>query len=71
MLTPLRSVSRSVAESIHPIPQGRHPHDEANNTFSALRIINATHNLLYAEFVDVEDPAAWNFPPDKTNFYEL
>ena len=37
----------------------------------AIRIINETTNLLYAEFVDVEDPRSWHFPREKINFYEL
>lgn len=50
-----------------------HPHDGPNNTFVALRVINATagRDLLYAEFADVTDPHAWHFPPDAINFREL
>ena len=27
--------------------------------------------MLYAEFADVNNPAAWNFAPDQIEFYEL
>ena len=49
----------------------RHPADNINNTFIAMRIINETTNLMYAEFVDFEDASSWTFPESKTNFYEL
>eukprot|EP00041_Stephanoeca_diplocostata_P025266 m.657476 g.657476 ORF g.657476 m.657476 type:complete len:563 (-) comp22713_c0_seq8:2129-3817(-) len=56
-------------------PEKFSAHDGPNNTFSAIRIINTTAtppvNLLYAEFTDVSDPAAWNFAPESINFYEL
>ncbi len=50
-----------------------HDHDGPNNTFSALRIINQSSgvNMLYSEFVDVLDPLAWDFAPDRINFFEL
>ena len=50
-----------------------HWHDGPNNTFSALRVINATSgvDLLYAEFADVLNPLAWDFAPDQLNFFEL
>lgn len=40
-----------------------HWHDGPNNTFSAIRVINATAgiDLLYAEFADVNNPLAWDF----------
>ena len=39
-----------------------------NNTFAALRVINATagRDLLYAEFADVTEPRAWTFPPTRS-----
>lgn len=27
--------------------------------------------MLYSEFVDVLDPLAWDFAPDRVNFFEL
>ena len=42
-----------------PNPCGRHPVDATGNTHTSIRIVNATHNLLYAEFADVLDPKAW------------
>lgn len=48
-----------------------HPHDGPNNTFSALRIIDGSHDLLYAEFADVTNPLAWDFAPSQLNFFEL
>ena len=48
-----------------------HFHDGPNNTFAALRIIDDTQDLLYAEFTDVNNPLAWDFAPDQINFYEL
>lgn len=46
-------------------------HDGPNNTYSALRIISKTEDLLYAEFADVTNPNAWRFSPETINFYEL
>merc|ERR1712070_1106449 len=46
-------------------------HDGPNNTYSALRIMSKTENLLYAEFADVTNPNAWRFSPEAINFYEL
>jgi len=43
-----------------------HIFDCFNNSFIAIRTINSTNNLLYAEFVQVED---WQF--EKPYFYEL
>jgi N-acetylglucosamine-6-sulfatase len=40
--------------------------DAGNNTFVGLRIINATHDLLYAEFAELSD---WDF--SSPYFYEL
>eukprot|EP01043_Picozoa_sp_COSAG02_P047526 COSAG02_NODE_4565_length_5213_cov_3.488268_4_plen_184_part_00 len=42
-------------------PCGRHPVDATANTHTSIRITNSTTDLLYAEFVDVTDPKAWNF----------
>jgi hypothetical protein len=50
---------------------GRHPVDGDNNTFIALRIINSTHDLLYAEFTDVKFAANWDFADGTINFHEL
>ena len=47
------------------------PSDNNNNTFIAMRIINETSNLMYAEFVDVSNPKAWEFNEKEVNFYEL
>ena len=49
----------------------RHPVDGVNNTFRALRILNATHNMLYAEFTDVSKAEDWDFPDASLNFFEL
>jgi N-acetylglucosamine-6-sulfatase len=46
-------------------------HDGPNNTYSALRIVSGSRNLLYAEFANVDDPEAWNFAPHRINFVEL
>ena len=43
---------------------GRHPVDATTNSHTSIRIINQTHNLLYAEFVNVSDGRAWNFRED-------
>jgi len=43
---------------------GRHPVDATTNSHTSIRIINETHNLLYAEFVNVTDPLSWNFRAD-------
>ena len=44
-------------------------------SFSALRVMDGasgvTGGLLYAEFVDVSNPASWFFYPSTINFYEL
>jgi len=53
------------------VQQNKHFVDGPNNTFSALRINGAKGDLLYAEFVDLTDPDAWFFPPEKINFWEL
>ena len=48
--------------------------DGPTNSYSALRIAGASgpqSGLLYAEFVNVSDPAAWLFDPATINFYEL
>ena len=49
----------------------RHPVDGVNNTFRALRILNTTHNMLYAEFTDVSKAEDWDFPDASLNFFEL
>lgn len=54
----------------HTKPQ-EHYHDGPNNTFAALRIIDGDDDWLYAEFVDVTNPLAWNFEEDQVNFREL
>lgn len=48
-----------------------HIHDGPNNTFAALRIIDGSTDLLYSEFVDVNNPRAWDFAEDQVNFHEL
>ena len=50
-----------------------HIHDGPNNTFSAIRVLDPDNgvDLLYAEFCDVNDPLAWNFAPDRLNYFEL
>ena len=50
---------------------GRHPIDDATNTHRSIRIVNATASWMYAEFVDVSEPAAWNFAPGSIEFREL
>lgn len=40
--------------------------DSGNNTYVGLRILNTTHDLLYAEFAELTD---WNF--ENPYFYEL
>ena len=52
-------------------PCGRHPVDAATNTHTSMRVINETHNLLYAEFTDVKDPAGWNFELSSITFFAL
>eukprot|EP00041_Stephanoeca_diplocostata_P003934 m.39508 g.39508 ORF g.39508 m.39508 type:complete len:609 (-) comp14720_c0_seq1:149-1975(-) len=39
-----------------------HQEDGPTNTYRSMRIINDTHNLLYAEFTDVTIAADWSFP---------
>lgn len=51
-------------------PCGRHPVDATTNSHTSVRIVNSTHNLLYAEFVNVTDVASWNFRAD-VQFYAL
>jgi hypothetical protein len=36
-----------------------------------MRVINETHNLLYAEFTDVTDPTGWNFALSSITFFAL
>lgn len=48
-----------------------HYHDGPNNTFAALRVVDGSTDLLYAEFADVTNPLAWDFAPDQLNFHEL
>ena len=46
--------------------------DGPNNTYSALRFTRGKFGqLLYAEFADVSNPAAWDFAPAQINFREL
>lgn len=49
--------------------------DSTNNTFRAIRWINASAvppiDLLYAEFTNVLDPAGWHFEPAAVNYHEL
>lgn len=52
-------------------PRAAHITDGPNNTFSAIRIIGEEGDFLYAEFVDITDPDAWFFAPEKVNFWEL
>ena len=52
-------------------PQGKHQYDGVNNTFRALRIMNASHDMMYAEFTDVSISKDWNFPLAGLNFFEL
>ena len=54
-----------------PLPSSKS--DGPNNTYSALRFTrgSAYGEVLYAEFADVSDPLAWDFAPDRINFYEL
>merc|ERR1712039_209547 len=54
-----------------PTKHGKYYHDGNNNTYSAIRIISDHENLLYAEFTDVTNPAAWTFAPETINFREL
>ena len=52
----------------------RHDFDSVNNSFSALRWVRpfgGAGTLLYAEFTDVDNAAAWDFAPSEINFYEL
>ena len=49
-----------------------HYHDGPNNSFAALRVIAPqTGDLLYAEFVDGNDPAGYDYAPAAINFREL
>lgn len=59
--------------SIYPDGQSLYHHmiDDTNNTFICMRIINETTDLMYAEFVSVNNDDAWTFPKNQTNFYEL
>ena len=42
------------------------------NTYCALRFTRGSlGELLYAEFTNVTDPLAWDFAPDRIQFYEL
>ena len=52
----------------------QHVVDGVNNSYSALRWVRpfgAAGTLLYAEFTDVDNPAAWDFDPSQINFHEL
>ena len=53
--------------------QNHHIHDGPNNTFAAIRVINATQDtdLLFAVFADVNNPKAWDFAEDELNYFEL
>jgi hypothetical protein len=51
-----------------------HACDGANNSYSALRWVRpygAHGELLYAQFADVSNAAAWRFAYDELNFFEL
>ena len=50
---------------------GRHPVDAAGNTHTSIRIMNASHNLLYGEFTDVNDPDGWDFSLPSIEFFAL
>merc|ERR1712232_290891 len=57
--------------TLHFPPGSKSYHDGPNNTFAALRIIDGDDDYLYAEFVDVRNPLAWDFAEDQVNFREL
>ena len=49
-----------------------HYHDGPNNSFAAIRVISPkTGDLLYAEFVDGNNPAGYDYAPTAINFREL
>ena len=52
----------------HPLTVNEgHVTDCSNNTFRALRVVNATHDWLYAEFMD--DMTEWDF--ETIQYHEL
>jgi hypothetical protein len=65
------SVKSIAQKGLGPSGKLRHPVDGVNNTYIALRIINSTHDLLYAEFTDVKIAADWDFADGTINFHEL
>ena len=42
--------------------KGRHEEDDATNTHRSIRVKNATHNFLYAEFTDGSMETDWAWP---------
>jgi hypothetical protein len=48
----------------------RHEEDDASNTYRSMRVKNATHDFLFAEFSDVSIAADWSFPPSGIEFTE-
>ena len=42
--------------------KGRHEEDDATNTHRSIRVKNATHNFLYAEFTDGSTDTDWAWP---------
>jgi len=54
-----------------PAHKQHHHHDGPRNTFAALRVIDHQNDLLYAEFVNVNNPLAWDFDVEQVYFREL
>lgn len=67
--SPLLSTHWSTSSAFPPAPTSYH--DGPNNTFAALRIIDGDDDWLYAEFVDVLNPLAWDFAEEQVNYREL
>jgi len=67
-------LSISVNHCVHPNATqrgcSRHTEDDATNTYRAMRVHNATHDFLYAEFTDVTVAADWTFGPSAIQFVE-